>query len=727
MVWLLGILCGVAGPVTEEAQIERAAAFAKLYGYLRWFHPSDELQTVDLNALACGGMDGLASKREDWHAALQDLIRPVAPTVQLWLDDASGPSPIVTPIPPSRRSKPIAWRHLGLGRPEYPGPYWSARTGETTTLVRDGARRGVVQQSMPADSLRGRTVRLKARALLSPRSAGHLDLWLRADGPRRAFADTSKAPIVEPEWGEHTVTLSIPADAEQFTFGVMLDGQGTGAVDEVRLEVRKGQRWVSVSIVNGDFARGLRGWEEKGDGYAFEVRRAKGGRILELHREVRQVNPGLSHTAARPGDAVEVDLGAGLHARLPLALWTERGATLPKGHPSERWEARLRANPCRDPENAETRLAAVGVTWALFQHFFPYFEDVDVDWDAALSTALRETFKVDRGADLVPVLERLVAKTRDGHGRVQSSRFGRFGWLPLGLSLIEDQLVVTASETPKIQVGEVVTVIDGVPVAVALEDQRKTIAASDQLLKVSAASRLSRKPLGAKVPVELGNPPRTVVLEALRRSPPPPERPNVEVLDDGVVYLNLNRAPWTEVEAALPTLANAPGVVIDVRRYPTDAGYRLLPHLMDAPCHHDWMWLPEIHRPDRVDWGWTGLGWSIEPAEPHIQGAVVWLTTPFAISYAESVLGHVKAHDLGSVVGGPSAGTNGNVNPILVPGDYEIVWTGMRVTQHDGTRHFGVGTRPDVPVTPTLEAVRAGRDVYRDAALAEVRRRIAAP
>ena len=35
-------------------------------------------------------------------------------------------------------------------------------------------------------------------------------------------------------------------------------------------------------------------------------------------------------------------------------------------------------------------------------------------------------------------------------------------------------------------------------------------------------------------------------------------------------------------------------------------------------------------------------------------------------------MGIVEAFELGEIVGGPTAGTNGNMNPFLVPGRYTI-------------------------------------------------------
>jgi len=46
-----------------------------------------------------------------------------------------------------------------------------------------------------------------------------------------------------------------------------------------------------------------------------------------------------------------------------------------------------------------------------------------------------------------------------------------------------------------------------------------------------------------------------------------------------------------------------------------------------------------------------------------------------AISYAESTLGIVEHYKLAEIVGSATAGMNGNVNPIRLPGGYTSVDT----------------------------------------------------
>ena len=73
------------------------------------------------------------------------------------------------------------------------------------------------------------------------------------------------------------------------------------------------------------------------------------------------------------------------------------------------------------------------------------------------------------------------------------------------------------------------------------------------------------------------------------------------------------------------------------------------------------------------------------------------------------------------VVGGPTAGANGNILLLPLPGGFRFSWTGMKVTKFDGSQHHLVGIRPTVPVERTLKAVRDGRDEYIEKALELIR------
>ncbi|MCB0853693.1 MAG: peptidase S41, partial [Bacteroidetes bacterium] len=79
-------------------------------------------------------------------------------------------------------------------------------------------------------------------------------------------------------------------------------------------------------------------------------------------------------------------------------------------------------------------------------------------------------------------------------------------------------------------------------------------------------------------------------------------------------------------------------------------------------------------------------------------------------------------YDLATIIGQPTAGTNGNVNYIILPGKYRVTWTGMRVRKHDGSELYGSGIQPDIFVERTIEGVIQQRDEFLERALMEIER-----
>jgi peptidase S41-like protein len=241
---------------------------------------------------------------------------------------------------------------------------------------------------------------------------------------------------------------------------------------------------------------------------------------------------------------------------------------------------------------------------------------------------------------------------------------------------------------------------------------------------VRALQELTTTPNGATVSLTIDAPAgaREIRLTSNGGTPAPEARPEqVAELTSGVWYVDLTRATWAQLQPRLPTISGAAAIIFDMRGYPTDAGSQILSHLIDAAESDRWMHVPKIVGPFFGLAGWTDIGWNLKPASPHLPGKIVFMTDGRAISYAESVMGYVSSHHLGTIVGATTAGTNGNVAAFSTPGGFSITFTGMRVTQHDGGPHHLVGVQPEIPVSPTIAGLRAGHDEVLDRALAVIR------
>ena len=419
-----------------------------------------------------------------------------------------------------------------------------------------------------------------------------------------------------------------------------------------------------------------------------------------------------------PAEPFTADLGGGVSCLVPLALWCDDGGTFPRPERKENADAGVPI-VSHTGNDRGTRLADVALAWGVFQHFYPYFDVVETDWPAALRTALTAAATDADEQAFLYTLRRLVADLHDGHGGVYGPDT-RNASLPLLWCWVEDHLVITAvGEAAKptgLKPGDVVLKIDDQEPAAALADVEQYISAATPQWKRGRGLRdLARGTLGEVATLEIkdqNDEERSVQLtRVMAEEPLKEQRPEkVAELRPGIMYADIDRMTDDDFKQALPQLAKADGVVFDLRGYPSKMSTIVIAHLIDEPVTCAQWRVPKVTKPDREGMDFHFSNWQVQPEKPRLKGKVAFVTDGRAISYAETYLGIIEHYRLAEIVGGPTAGTNGNINPFTLPGGYQVYWTGMRVLKHDGSQHHGIGIIPTVPVKRTIQGIREGRD-----------------
>ncbi|MBK8553686.1 MAG: hypothetical protein IPL53_22595 [Ignavibacteria bacterium] len=168
----------------------------------------------------------------------------------------------------------------------------------------------------------------------------------------------------------------------------------------------------------------------------------------------------------------------------------------------------------------------------------------------------------------------------------------------------------------------------------------------------------------------------------------------------------------------MPVLVKCKSIIFDLRGYPAIAPDLITHLLTQKDTSKMWMKVPEIIYPDQENIaGYKNFGWELEPGDPHLDAKIIFIIDGSAISYAESFMSFIEHYKLATIIGQPTAGTNGNVNPFLLPGGYKISWTGMKVVKHDGSQHHGIGIQPSIFLNKTIKGVREGRDEFLEKAI----------
>ena len=104
------------GTVEPGRRLRNLHGFSKLYGFVRFFHPSDEAQQIDWQKFAVYGARRVlhAPDVEALRATLEELFNPLAPSLRIY--PTGGMMPMESPTPAETEGLvAVAWQHRGPG------------------------------------------------------------------------------------------------------------------------------------------------------------------------------------------------------------------------------------------------------------------------------------------------------------------------------------------------------------------------------------------------------------------------------------------------------------------------------------------------------------------------------------------------------------------------------------------------------------------------------------
>jgi hypothetical protein len=471
-------------------------------------------------------------------------------------------------------------------------------------------------------------------------------------------------------------------------------------------------------------------WQHLGKGSGSEYNLYKSMRIDEQSPDSDHLFQKYPHI----GESIKKKLDGDIFCQIPLALYTGSTGKLGKdtNYPFPKLEKELDTIHLYDlpDNNVDIHVADIVITWNTMQHFFPYFDVSGTDWDAELTKALQAALTDSLDKPFFIAFKKMMAALNDGHGFTAWNRVSLGDLkLPCILDWIENNVVVTTTfDSNAFVPGDVIKTIDDVKAEDELRYQEDLISGSPQWKRVSALRYFGSSDTVTQAHVTLIRNGKEVN-ETFKRIyvayPHHYDHTPIEKLPDDIYYIDLRQVSGAVLKEEEKILSkgskniSAKGFIFDMRGYPTDAAKHLLCHLNDDTIHSAWFLIPEIIYPDHENIvGYDSLRWTLPPEYPRFRGKIVFLTNANAFSYGESIMETVDNYKLGTIVGEPTAGVNGDINPFRLPDGLSVTWTGLRVVNNDGSQVDIIGTKPTISVKRTIQGVKEGRDEVLEKAIA---------
>lgn len=369
--------------------------------------------------------------------------------------------------------------------------------------------------------------------------------------------------------------------------------------------------------------------------------------------------------------------------------------------------------------------------WNVIEYWYPYRDVIGDNWD----DVLREYIPKVGLARTVPEYESAVlmmaARIHDSHVYISASGRSRSVAMPdgncvfpLNVRFLENQAVVTAVfvDGLAVQRGDIITGIDGTPVSALIQRLRPYTAASNEAtaLRTMAVSITVGACVEAKVDVlrngeqkavnitrvPKGSGIRTRWIDAIQSHES--AGPAFRTLSDSIVYLKISSLKAASIPEYLRAAESKKGLIADLRGSPSEPIWSELLPVVNPGLFARFIGC-DLSNPGAFEWRENVAGQpDFHTVRPKLK--IVVLVDELTQSNVEYAAMAFRSAPGIKLIGSNTAGADGDVSEIILPGDLQVRFTGDGVFYPDGRPTQRIGLLPDVRIVPTAAGVAAGRD-----------------
>jgi C-terminal processing protease CtpA/Prc len=380
------------------------------------------------------------------------------------------------------------------------------------------------------------------------------------------------------------------------------------------------------------------------------------------------------------------------------------------------------------PEDAGYRVLALFRYWNIIRYWFPYRDLIDDDWNDVLHEFIPIVMEADDTEAYLLALLRLVGRVHDTHATVSVAHTVRppagAAMLPVHIRFVEGHAVVTSYRQAELgaasglEPGDVLLRMDGQPVDSMVAAWAPYYPASNQAARLRDMARaLTRGTQGpVRLTVSRAGAIREVTSQRISSRYFDPRAgftndlpgETFRMLDDDVAYLKLSTVNAADLPEHFRRAADARVLVVDIRGYPNEfVVFPLAGRLVAEPTPFARFTTVDVRNPGAIRWRDPVV---VSPVQPQFRGMVVVLVDETSQSQSEYTAMALRAGMNTIVVGSTTAGADGDVAPITLPGGARTHISGLGVFYPDRTPTQRIGIVPDLEVRPTIRGIREGRD-----------------
>ncbi len=411
-------------------------------------------------------------------------------------------------------------------------------------------------------------------------------------------------------------------------------------------------------------------------------------------------------------------------------------------------------------EDTGMRLLGLFRYWNIIEYFYPYKNLMDEDWEQVLYDKIPELALQSDKESYVLSIANLTTYIHDSHGffndnfKVLSQHFGAYK-AKASISNIDGQIVIAGREDKSpLKLGDIVISIDGTSIEKIIEECNKYISVSDKNRFTNAFDYYllrSTKEI-AEIEVIRNGEKLSLNVPCYYNSKYDVKRLGQDeksgfMGDKKIGYINIATLKSGDLDKLMKKFKGTEALIIDTRfnnanisEYIKFINYPIGEYIKPEISEYQQFYSSNSFEPGKFiksTSNSSGRGFIAEQLDKGIDsttfskifdngiirtslgkvkdrylynGKVIILMNECTQSYLETMVMSFMDAPNATVIGTPSAGANGNIMDITLPGCIQTSISGLAVTYMDGSQTQRIGLKPDITVKQTVKGIAEGKD-----------------
>lgn len=380
--------------------------------------------------------------------------------------------------------------------------------------------------------------------------------------------------------------------------------------------------------------------------------------------------------------------------------------------------------------DAGFRLLALYKYWNMIQYFCPNKHLTDKNWNNLLKEYISIFISAKNELEFELACIQIIVELDDMRGNLwggndKVEKLRGYMYAPFKVKFIENKLVVVdyyntkLKETAGLEIGDVITHINGKTVEFFVDSLKKYYPASNREVQLSniCADLLRSQKKSLNITYVSSGQVREKELPLYSTANFSmfhyPRRKNKEekyykLLEGNIGYIASESIKEEDVPVIKKTFKDTKGIIIDTRNYPSiPMPFSLASYLVPLSTSFVKFTTGNIDNPGEFTFAPVV---DIRSSKETYRGKMVVIVNELTEGPGELCAMFLRAGKNTTIVGSTTAGAAGNVSTIFLPGKLRTMISGNGVCYYDGKETQRVGIVPDVIIEPTIEGVKAGRD-----------------